>query len=325
MHMFDLTTIGDIKLDVFIDLGNDAKVSCDIDKENCVMQIKYGEKIPVDSAVTMMAGSAPNISIGGRRLGASSNIISVVGEDTTATLAIDGLKKHGIPTENVTIAKGTQSSFSAILNFEGESTLLAVHRPHKYTLPEKLDTDWLFITELGHDYKKLFNTIVDLKNKKDFRIGINPGAIQIEEHDDALMNLIKHSDLLIVNKDEAQDLCACDLDEPKPLLRTLKELGPKTVIMTDGREGAYATDNGTVYYVPMFPGERVEATGAGDSFATGVLGALIAKQDLGTALAWGSVNSASVVQYVGPQEGLLTRDQINTFLKDNPNYKVITI
>ncbi len=323
--MYDITTIGDIKLDVFIDLGNDAEVACDIDKENCVMQIKYGEKIPVDSAVTMMAGSAPNISIGGRRLGATSNIISVVGEDTTATLAIDTLKKSGIPTENVTIAKGTQSSFSAILNFQGESTLLAVHRPHVYALPEKLDTDWLFVTELGHNYKKLFREIVERKEQTGMRVGINPGAIQLEEHDDSLMELIAHADLLIVNKEEAQDLCGCELEEPKPLLRTLQELGPKTIIMTEGREGAYATDNNTIYHAPMFPGERVEATGAGDAFATGVLGAIIAKQDLATALAWGSVNSASVVQYVGPQEGLLTRDQINSFLKDNPNYKVITI
>ncbi len=323
--MYDITTIGDVKLDVFIDLSNDAKVACDIDKENCVMQIKYGEKIPVDSAVTMMAGSAPNISIGCKKLGATSSIISVVGEDTTATLAIDGLKSHGIPTNNVTIAKGTQSSFSAILNLQGESTLLAVHRPHVYALPENLDTDWLFVTELGPKYKKLFHEIVERKKQTGMRIAINPGAIQLEEHDDSLMELLSESDLLIVNKEEAQDLCGCELEEPKPLLRTLQELGPKTIIMTEGREGAYATDDGTVYHAPMFPGERVEATGAGDSFATGVISALIAKQNLDTALSWGSVNSASVVQYVGPQEGLLTRDQINTFLKNESNYKVIKI
>ncbi|MBI2476630.1 hypothetical protein HYV72_00495 [Candidatus Uhrbacteria bacterium] len=78
--MFDLITLGDIKLDVFIDLGDEAKVACSKNKKDCTINLKYGQKIPVASAVTMMAGSAPNMAIGARKLGVTTSIISVVGE-----------------------------------------------------------------------------------------------------------------------------------------------------------------------------------------------------------------------------------------------------
>lgn len=322
--MYQLTTIGDIKLDVFIDLGDDAKVACGLNREDCLIQIKYGEKIPVDSAVTMMAGSAPNVAIGARRLGVTTSIVSVVGDDTTATLAIDGLRQHGIPTDGITVEPNTQSSFSAVLNFEGESTMLAVHRPHAFSLPHTLNTQWLFVSEMGPTYKDLFRDIVSRVRGDGLRIGINPGAIQLEERDQTLFDLIRHAHLLIVNKEEAQDLCACGLEEMEPLLRTMQELGPRTVIITDGREGAWGTQDGDVYHAPMFPGERVEATGAGDAFSAGVLSALIMDEELSTALAWGSVNAASVVQYIGPQAGLLSREQIAAALRAQPSYKILT-
>ncbi len=323
--MYDLTSIGDIKLDVFIDLGKDAEVMCDVDRENCLMQIKYGEKIPVDSAVTMMAGSAPNVAIGVRRLGGSTTLVSVVGEDTAATLAMDVLQKEGISTDYVSIAKGTKSSFAAVLNFKGESTILAVHEPHAYTLPYNIRTDWTFISELGPKYKELYDDLT-LMAMGGAKIGMNPGAIQLEELDQSLFDLIAVSSLLIVNTDEARTLCKCPGKDPKSLIRTLQELGPKTVIITDGKDGSYGTDDGIIFFAPSFPfGERIEATGAGDAFSTGVLAAFISGKDLPTALAWGSVNAASVIQYVGPQEGLLTQLQINEQLKANPKFVVKAI
>ena len=319
--MYNLVTLGDIKLDVFIDLGDDAKLQCGVKRDTCEIVMRYGEKIPVDSAVSMMAGSAANIAIGARRLGSAVSIISVVGQDTTATLAYDGLKKEGISTQYVT-QNGGQSSFSAVLNVQGESTILAVHRPHTYTLPDNLQTHWLFLTEMGANYKNLYRDVIARAQKDGMKIGINPGAIQLEDLDDVLFALLEHTELLMVNKEEAQRLCQCDLEEAPSLLATLHELGPHTVIVTNGREGAYASDGKKSYHAPMFPGERVEATGAGDAFSTGVLAALIAQQPLALALAWGSANAASVVQYVGPQEGLLTRTQLSARLAEHPEYSV---
>lgn len=323
--MYDLITVGDIKLDVFIELGEDAKLHCNLNKKDCLMEIRYGEKIPVDSAVTMMAGTAPNVAIGIRRLGGASSIVSVVGEDATATLAMDGLKKEGISTDYIRIAEGRKSSFAAVLNFQAESTVLAVHEPHTYTMPENLKTKWLFVSEIGAIYKDLYREIAQMA-ENGIKIAINPGAMQLEELDESLYHLISVADLLILNKDEAQLLCNCPTDDPKVLVRTMQELGPRIAIVTDGKGGSYASDDGKIFHAPLFEiGERVEATGAGDAFSTGVLGALITGHDLQTALTWGSINSGSVVKYIGPQKGLLTRQQISDELSKKPEYKVEVI
>ena len=44
--------------------------------------------------------------------------------------------------------------------------------------------------------------------------------------------------------------------------------------------------------------------------------------DIPTALSWGPINSMSVVQHIGAQEGLLTQDQLLNYLSKAPeNYK----
>lgn len=319
--MFDITTIGDIKLDVFVDLGRDAKVSCNLDKSACKMCIDYGVKIPVDSAVTMMAGSAPNIAIGARRLGLKSSIISVVGDDAASTLAFEGLKKEGISPDYVRVQKGSQSSFAAILNFEGESTMLAVHQAFDYKIPTNIKSKWFFVSEMGAKYKELYRELIDCCGKG-AHVALNPGASQIEEYDDALLELVKACDLLIVNQSEAKSLTGSPSNDTPVLLDTLKHMGPKTVVITKGKDGAWALHEGVKYHSPMFPGERVEATGAGDSFATGVVSAIIAGYDMPTALTWGAVNAASVVQHVGPQAGLRTLAQLKEDIAGQPSYTV---
>ena len=107
----------------------------------------------------------------------------------------------------------------------------------------------------------------------------------------------------------------------------MSDLGPKIVVVTDGPKGAYAYDSkdGSVWRVPMYPDPKppLERTGAGDAFASTVVAALALGEPLEKALAWGPINSMSVVQYVGAQRGLLSREQIERHLKEAPpEYKV---
>ena len=83
-------------------------------------------------------------------------------------------------------------------------------------------------------------------------------------------------------------------------------LGPKTVVVTDDKNGAYALENGAFFHLPMYkdPHPPLQRTGAGDAFSSTVTAALALGLDLPTALKWGPVNSMSVVQYVGAREGL---------------------
>jgi sugar/nucleoside kinase (ribokinase family) len=112
----------------------------------------------------------------------------------------------------------------------------------------------------------------------------------------------------------------------KTLLNAIAALGPKIVSITDGTNGAYAYDGSRYLRVPMYPDTRgpFERTGAGDAFASSIVSALAVGEPLEKALLWGPINSMSVVQDIGAQRGLLTRETLQGYLDSAPAEYAIT-
>ena len=66
--------------------------------------------------------------------------------------------------------------------------------------------------------------------------------------------------------------------------------------------------------MPVYPHDPFERTGAGDAFASTIASALVLGKTLKDALMWGPINSMSVVQYVGAQKGLLSKEALEEYL-----------
>lgn len=320
--MYDIFTIGGIKLDTFV-LIPDASVHCELKDQNCKLCIDYGKKNPVKDIDIQIAGSAPNVAIGIRKMRKTSAVYSEMGKDFIHKMAQNFLQKHKVETKYVK-ASGEDSGFAAVLNYKGESTQLVKQSSTEYHLPTSLpQTAWIHISELGKGYTKLYKELIEAKPKKKFHLSFNPGAVQIKEAKRDLYQLLKITDILFVNRLEALHLIKQPANHVaiQTIMEELFKLGPKYVVVTDGRDGAYAYDGEQLDYAPMFPGKRVEATGAGDSFTTGFLGAIMHGKTHAEGLKWGSVNAASVVQYIGPTAGLLSHTEIKKRLKNRPSYK----
>lgn len=320
--MLDVLTIGDIKLDTFIMIP-DASVMCGLRDRDCKLCLDYGAKIPIEHSTSQIAGSAPNVAVGTRRLGHRAGIITVMGKDITHTLAVDFLKKEGVDTRYIASEDGRNSSFAAVLSFRGESTQLAVHGNADYHLPSPPPkAAWLHVSELGQGYERLYKEIAHYVRKGGVRLSFNPGGVQLKERKKELFVLIAASEVLFLNRVEAAGLLDVASSTAIPALLTkLYALGADDIVITDGADGAYAYDGKTVFFAPAFPSKRVEATGAGDAFVTGYLGALLHKKSVIAALAWGAVNAASVIGTVGPTDGLLSDKAILGRLAKRPSYK----
>lgn len=95
----------------------------------------------------------------------------------------------------------------------------------------------------------------------------------IRESHDELLQLFRRIDGLVMNDSEAKLLTG---DEN--LVRAghrIRELGPKFVVIKKGEHGAMFFSQYETYVLPAFPTERVvDPTGAGDSFAGGMMGYL---------------------------------------------------
>jgi len=125
-----------------------------------------------------------------------------------------------------------------------------------------------------------------------------------------LMFAYRNTQVLFVNREEAAKLLGLEVTDIKALLVGLQKMGPKVVVITDGPAGTYAYDGGKFWHMPIVEAPVVERTGAGDAFGSGFLGAYMQGKPLDECLKWGTVNSASVLGYIGPQAGLLTADKM---------------
>jgi sugar/nucleoside kinase (ribokinase family) len=74
--------------------------------------------------------------------------------------------------------------------------------------------------------------------------------------------------------------------------------------------------------MPIYPDPKppFERTGAGDAFTSTFVAALIKGSNIEGALQWAPINSMSVVQYVGAQEGLLNQRQMGELLQKAPHW-----
>lgn len=320
--MLDLLSVGAIKLDTFIVLP-DASVMCELKSVECKLCIDYGKKIPVAAFVTQIAGSAPNVAVGLAKMKLKTAIVSFMGDDPIYHQAIAFLAEQHVDARYVKKQKGFHSSAAVVLNYKGESTQLVDHVPHEYRLPPATPfTKFIHVSELGGGYEKLYKDAIALVNKRGVRLSFNPGSIQIQERKPIFFDLLAATEVLFLNMHEARKVVAADNgEEIRSIMLKLKALGPHYVVVTDGQNGAYAYDGQRLDHVPMYPGKRVEATGAGDAFAVGFLGALLKGKLHHEALRWAAVNATSVVGAVGPTAGLLTHTAIQHQLQTRKSFK----
>lgn len=117
---------------------------------------------------------------------------------------------------------------------------------------------------------------------------------------DELMALLQRLDGLVLNDSEAR-LLTDDENLVRAGLKVL-ELGPKFVVIKKGEHGAMFFSRDETYVLPAFPTAAViDPTGAGDSFAGGLMGYLTSRhrsdpQTLKEALAYGIVVASFTVE-----------------------------
>ncbi len=313
---FDLITIGDATLDVFLKI-QEATVSCQVNKPQCLLCFNYADKIPVEEVVKIPgAGNASNAAVGGSRLAMRTSIASVIGNDTVGKEILQGWKREHVDMSHVHIDRQHASNYSTVLSYEGERTILVYHHPHKYVLPALEESEWIYYTSIGPGHERLEQQLLrHLTKHPQHRLAFNPGTHQLKRGLDALAPVIKRSDLFTVNFEEASRLLT-DGDRPvQNMLASFSKLGAKIVVITDGANGSFATDGKMTWKMGIFPVKVKENTGAGDAFTTGMLYGLWKGFDMPNAMRIGTANAWSVVQYIGPQAGLLNERQLKAVLR----------
>lgn len=318
---YDIISIGDPVIDSFLFIH-------DIDikriKGDLKAIINWGDKLPVDKFYKVVAGNATNNAVGSRRLGLKTAYFCVIGHDSGGREILHKMQKEKVATEYIKLDDKHGTNYHTVLCYKGERTIFVFHEHRPYKLPKLAPAKWIYLTSMPVGFEKIYKDLANYLDRTGAQMAFNPGTFQLRAGVKANKSMLERTTLLSLNKEEAQSWVG-DVEDPEELCKRLRKLGPKAVVLTDGRKGAYSYSSEGYFYIPEFPGPRIEATGAGDSFTTAYIAALAYGKSHAEALRWGPVNAGSVVMQVGPQEGLLTRKQIEGKLARMKSYKPVVM
>lgn len=319
MSNIDLLSIGDASIDVFM-TPTESETLCRMDTKECLIAFSYGEKIPVKNLEFSIGGNAANNSIGTKRLGISTGIVLTLGEDNIGDMIVKKLKDEAVDVTYVVQQPSTSSNYSTIINYQGERTIFVYHAPRSYEFPIHLPlSPWVYLTSMGESFRPFYNHFADwLRTNPQIKLAFNPGSWQMRADFNDIKDIVAATHIIFVNRQEAEKFTKFDesLGRERELLVALSKLGPKISVITDGSRGSFAYDslNGKFFKAGVFPVDAYERTGAGDAFGSGAISAIIHGRPLEEALLWGTCNSTSVIGYTGSQKGLLTFEEMETWL-----------
>jgi sugar/nucleoside kinase (ribokinase family) len=318
---FDIISIGDPTIDTFLFI-HDIEIKVIKGQKKAI--INWGDKLPVDEFYRTVAGNAANNAVGSARLGLKTAFYTVLAHDTGGREIVHKMRKEKVATDYIVIDEKHSTNASTVISYQGERTILVYHEHRKYKLPKLAPSKWVYLTSMGQGFEKIYRDLAAYVDKYKVEVGFNPGTFQLRKGPKFNKLILERTSLLSVNKEEAQSWVG-NVSDVEELCKRLRKLGPKAIALTDGRKGAYSYSDEGFFYIPEFPGPRIEATGAGDSFTTAYMAGRIYGKPHKEALQWGPINAGSVVLKVGPQEGLLTRAQIQSHMHRLKSWQPIDI
>ena len=315
MNSFDVVTVGNATLDMFLWV-HDTNKHFRLDEKTKELCIKAGDKAPVDSAYLMTGGNAANVAVGLSRLGFKTAIVAEIGEDEFAQRIINSLAEEGVSEAFLQKAHNKSSSFSVILNFRKDRTIFTevVVKEQNFSF-ENIFANWVYLTSLSEKWEEAYKRTLEFAKNNNVKIAFNPGTPQLDNGGEVMEEIMKNSEIVFLNKEEAAKVCNLIVVSEKNFIRELlsqiKNKGPKVVVITDGTNGSFLIDDqNNVFSYEAMDVTVVEKTGAGDAYASGFIAAVLSGVDLKKAMDWGACNASSVISKIGAQQGLLTKQEI---------------
>lgn len=311
--------------------------------------LEQGSKTEASSISTHCGGGAINAAISLKRLGFDVSVLAKVGQDQRADMLRQRLKAEGIETSALRLSANAPSGASAIIashdrnaavfTFRGANTMLSA-ADLKFGMTAAADL--VYVSTLSGESADLLPQIVRLARHHGAFITVNPGIRQITTRFRLIHQVLEGVDVVAVNRLEAEALvrqavaelagsenqvlrrmAAASLpvvgnassaprhEQVRALIHGIRHLGARTVLITDGRSGAYAGTDDEIVFCPAVDATVVSTIGAGDAFVSTFTGYRKLGAAVADALRAAMLNAASVVTFADAQTGLLTKADIN--------------
>jgi len=267
----------------------------------------------------VIGGSAMFASLSASFFYKDVQLVSVVGDDWPKDM-IANFGKRGIDMGGLEIKEGEKSFFWSgryhdnMISRDTLDTQLNVLADFDPKVPEAFkQPSYLMLANLDPDLQL---KVIDQLTARPKFIMADTMNFWMDIKMDAVKKVLTKVDLITVNDEEARQLTG-EYSIVKAAHKML-EMGPKTVIIKKGEHGALLFHTEGTFYAPALPLAQVfDPTGAGDTFAGGLIGHLAKTQDLSyanikRAVIYGSAMASFCVEQFGPMQLLeLTKEDID--------------
>jgi sugar/nucleoside kinase (ribokinase family) len=272
-------------------------------------------KTPYGEAPEILGGAASYFSLAASFF-AQVNLVAVVGNDFgKEQLAV--FRDRSIDTTGIERAPGRTFRWSG--EYTGDmseaktlDTQLNVFESFAPKIPHKyLESEFVFLANI-HPALQL-QVREQLPQAK--LVGLDTMNYWINGTPEDLRRTLARVDLLVINDKEARMLAG--IDNLRRAAAAVRKLGPRWLVVKRGEFGACLFQENSIFFVPGYPLEEIhDPTGAGDTFAGGLMGHLaragdVNDRNLRQALVYGSVMASFAVEEFGLARLLkLTQDEI---------------
>jgi sugar/nucleoside kinase (ribokinase family) len=313
-HRFDVLTIGNAIVDVIAPIepgflereGLTEGIMHLVDAERSAYLY---ERMP-DHKRQISGGSSGNTAAGVASLGGRASFVGKVADDDLGDIFAEDLARIGVHYGVSRLVGGAATARSMILvSPDGERTMNTYLGACQHLTEADIDADEIGAAAITYMEGYLWDP---LEAKKAFVLA----AHYAHKHERATAFTLSdpfcvsryREEFLDLMRSRTIDYVFANVEELKSLYET-DDLGTavqaiakdaELAAVTMGADGAMAIHNGEIVTVPAYPvPEVVDATGAGDLFASGFLLALSRGQDLTTALRLGCLSASEVISHIG--------------------------
>lgn len=293
--------------------------------------LEVGAPITEVSGFSAYVGGCPtNVSVGVRRLGLRTALLTAVGDDQVGDFVLHFLQREGVETRFTPRKPGHRTS----------AVLLTIQPPDRFPLTyyrdncadRELSVDDVRAAPVA-DSRVVFLTGTGLSHHPSreatlFAAGVarRSATLVVVDLDyrpdqwasprsfaDATTELLAFAHIAVGTEEEA--MAAAGESDLARAIDALRHAGPETLVVKRGAQGATVFEGGRARHVPAFPVRVLNVLGAGDAFASGFLHACLSGASPERAARAGNAAGAIVVTRHGCANFMPSLAEIEDFVR----------
>ena len=266
-------------------------------------------------------GKGSNQAVAAHRAGADVTLVTKLGPDVFADVAMDFYRKEGMRTEYILRDGQEPTGIAQILVDEttAQNEIVVVPGACQNITPEDVEncrsliegaSIILFQHEINPDAQR---SAMEIAHAAGVQIVLNPAPAMPVPDD-----LLKNIDIVTPNETEAQALTGVTVtceEEARKAARVFLDKGVRNVVITMGALGVYVNDGTRGEMLTRLEVDAIDTTGAGDAFNGGFVTALSEGRDLFEAARWGNATGALSVTRLGTAPAMPYRKEIEELVR----------